>query len=608
VFNEGLTCVIGGKSTGKSLLLRTIAHAIDDEYANGQEMAAGIMALPRLPDAEVTWADGTTGRRRFIYVPQAYLNRLVDDPQHRTRTDEIIENVLLQDETRKAAHDKMERDLTTLKGKAFSAIQAYRDLRDRRDEQRGMLDRDGSWEVFSSAVSRLEKERDAMAKESHVTENEVARYEELGLSIDRLAETEAALEEDRRVMREMPSPVVVIPGHVILHDTNKLEHSFAGMSDTSARKVEGILEEGRIAVEGLWDKARAAMLDDLESMSESYTAEMARLEEERAPLRNKVEQSARLREVTGRLDEERRKQEVAKEREAAIERYEESMSSLKRQLLGVRDEARAAIEKYCSVVNGSVEERSGLEFSARPVWRLDDFTSALLGQVNNRSLSQFRQVFGTDLREIGKDDLDDKFFSNLWDALENPLGDGGLPTKSGFTFWTAIQLLTENWYNVHYIVRSGGDELESMSPGKKSLVLLELIIDLDGEMCPLLIDQPEDDLDNRSVYNELVAYIRRRKACRQIIIVTHNANVVLGTDAEEVIIANQEGVGTPNASRRFEYRSGAIENNDVKRDGSGGILYGKGLQAQMCDILEGGPEALERRRRKYTSASLEWTV
>ena len=130
-----------------------------------------------------------------------------------------------------------------------------------------------------------------------------------------------------------------------------------------------------------------------------------------------------------------------------------------------------------------------------------------------------------------------------------------------------------------------------MSPGKKALVLLEMLISLEDSKCPILIDQPEDDLDNRSIYNDLVQYIRRKKKERQIIIVTHNANVVLGADAEEIIIANQDGIGTENAEKRFEYRSGAIENDEILTDDTGvplkGILNQNGIQTQICDILEG---------------------
>ena len=153
---------------------------------------------------------------------------------------------------------------------------------------------------------------------------------------------------------------------------------------------------------------------------------------------------------------------------------------------------------------------------------------------------------------------------------------------------------------------SGTDTIADMSPGKKALALLELLINLKDTECPILIDQPEDDLDNRSIYNELVRFIKEKKCERQIIVVTHNANVVLGADAEQVIVANQFGKDTPNNNGlKFEYRSGAIEDNypelNSDRTEKEGILSKKGIQTQICDILEGGKPALELRRNKYTS-------
>ena len=102
-----------------------------------------------------------------------------------------------------------------------------------------------------------------------------------------------------------------------------------------------------------------------------------------------------------------------------------------------------------------------------------------------------------------------------------------------------------------------GDTIDVMSPGKKALVLLKLLISLANSKCPILIDQPEDDLDNRSIFDDLIPFIKSKKKDRQIIVVTHNANIVLGSDAEEVIIANQNGKNSPNKEYRFEYRSGS---------------------------------------------------
>lgn len=159
-----------------------------------------------------------------------------------------------------------------------------------------------------------------------------------------------------------------------------------------------------------------------------------------------------------------------------------------------------------------------------------------------------------------------------------------------------------DWYEIHYVVTSGGDQLDKMSPGKKGLVLLELIVELEQGDCPILIDQPEDDLDNQSIYSELRRFIKESKKRRQIIIVTHNANIALGADAEEIIVANQNGQGRENAKFKFEYRSGAIENNVVPDDDTGvrPFLNRYSIQQHACQILDGGKEALEQRRRKYS--------
>ena len=139
-----------------------------------------------------------------------------------------------------------------------------------------------------------------------------------------------------------------------------------------------------------------------------------------------------------------------------------------------------------------------------------------------------------------------------------------------------------------------------MSPGKKNLVLLKILIELSKEQWPILIDQPEDDLDNRSVFTELVSFLKNKKKERQVVIVTHNANVVVGSDTEEIIVANQKGQekGADNFKYLFEYVSGSLE-HDFKNPNAEGILYGKGIMTHVCEILEGGKTAFLKRQQKY---------
>ena len=80
---------------------------------------------------------------------------------------------------------------------------------------------------------------------------------------------------------------------------------------------------------------------------------------------------------------------------------------------------------------------------------------------------------------------------------------------------------------------------------------------------------------------------------------THNANLVIGADAEEIIIANQDSENSKNEKYRFEYILGSIEKNDTIDKKSQSILKKENFRKQVCDILEGGEVAFVNREKKY---------
>jgi predicted ATP-dependent endonuclease of OLD family len=139
-----------------------------------------------------------------------------------------------------------------------------------------------------------------------------------------------------------------------------------------------------------------------------------------------------------------------------------------------------------------------------------------------------------------------------------------------------------------------------MSQGKQAFVILKLLLEFSEKSCPILIDQPEDSLDNRAIYNELVKYLKDKKKDRQVIIVTHNPNVVVSADAEQIIVANQDGKDSPNeASMKFQYVSGALEYSKPVDKQINFVLKSKGIREHVCEILEGGEDAFKQRERKY---------
>ena len=124
----------------------------------------------------------------------------------------------------------------------------------------------------------------------------------------------------------------------------------------------------------------------------------------------------------------------------------------------------------------------------------------------------------------------------------------------------------------------GGNPLERLSVGQKGTVYLCLKLATQTFSQPLIFDQPEDDLDNEFIIKELVEIFRGIKQFRQIIMVTHNANLVVNADTEQVIVAeNVDGV--------LKYHSGSLENEETNM--------------AVRRILEGGDEAFRKRERRY---------
>ena len=144
-----------------------------------------------------------------------------------------------------------------------------------------------------------------------------------------------------------------------------------------------------------------------------------------------------------------------------------------------------------------------------------------------------------------------------------------------------------------YRIKYAGSYLEHLSPGTRGIALLVLYLLMDeDDRRPLIIDQPEGNLDNSSVYAQLVPYIRKAKENRQIIIVTHNPNLVIGTDAEQIIIATS----SRSANQVYPcitYYSGSLEHNEFDDTN-------KGIRQTVCTLLEGGDKAFKDREGRYS--------
>ena len=123
--------------------------------------------------------------------------------------------------------------------------------------------------------------------------------------------------------------------------------------------------------------------------------------------------------------------------------------------------------------------------------------------------------------------------------------------------------------------------IHSGSPGQKSAALLAFLLSSGEE--PIILDQPEDDLDNNLVYDLIVRQIRTCKTKRQVIVVTHNANIVVNGAAERIVT--------------MDFLKGQCM---VVNTGSG-CLQEHGVREQVWSVMEGGKEAFDGRYKRLVT-------
>lgn len=138
-----------------------------------------------------------------------------------------------------------------------------------------------------------------------------------------------------------------------------------------------------------------------------------------------------------------------------------------------------------------------------------------------------------------------------------------------------------NFLEPRYSLLFQDTQIEQLSPGQRGALLLIFYLLVDKGKTPIILDQPEENLDNETVFRLLVPVLSEAKKQRQIIMVTHNPNLAVVCDAEQIIYASFDRA----ADSTINYVSGAIENS--------------GLNGLVVTVLEGTKPAFKNRSGKY---------
>lgn len=583
-FNDKLTCIIGGKSTGKTLLLHNLAKAIDEKQVSEKEKDLS-RNTKEITNIKVFWNDGETAdKRKIVYIPQTYLNRLSDDKQNTNEIDNIIQEIVLLNEDSKNTYqtvldsvksykselNKKILDLLSINSKIVSLINEKKEI--------------GDAKGISDVISVLTVQKELLSSELNISQTDFENYEK-SIQIIQNSDKELLLLQGNLSFIQALDTIVELKNFTV--------NLSPDINNLFIEAQKSVLNNANLE----WVSWKTKLLAVLDEKIKTTLSLKQNAEKEKAKLEPKIKSSEALADITQKIANETSNKEKVEEFDAEITKEKALYYDVKKQILDSIEKFKIIYQTYADIVNENIKsEKEDIDFVVTVPFRKNDF------------IAKIRSVFHNNSKElkaiINLDEFNDSDYTKeLMVQMVDKIIDGSLALKNGYNVESALREIFDDWYNIKYNVRMGEDSIDVMSPGKKALVLLKLLIDMAESKCPILIDQPEDDLDNRSVFDDLIPFIKKKKKDRQIIVVTHNANVVLGADADEIIVANQNGNNCPNKEYRFEYRTGAIEEDKpiIKDDGAieDGILNKQGIQQHICDILEGGERAFELRKHKY---------
>jgi len=601
-FNPNLNVLVGGRGTGKSTVVESIRSAlgldaIGDEARKAHEgivryvLKSGtkisLLVRAHRPAVREYRIERTIPNPPLVrdehgevsnLSPEDVLPRVEVYGQHeiseltksREKLTRLLDRFVDRDESLPRRKTALRRDMEKNR----------RSLLDTRSEVRQIDERLAALPGLEETLQRF---REAGLEERLREQSLLVREERVLASIpERLAPFRECLESLKRdipIDRAFLSPKALedLPGKEILSRANEVFAQLDRDLERVAKDLEQALQRA--------DQGIAAVRAEWETRKKDVQAAYERILRDLQKSRVDGEEFIRLR----RQIEELR---PLRERQNLVRRVEKEHADRRRALLAEWEDLKAEefrrLDRAAKKVNQKLRDKVQVEVTAagdrEPLFRTlrDEVGGRLseaiesLARVQGLSLTQFVEACRT-----GTDALNKAY--SITPAQAERL------TKAEIEVLMRIEELElPPTTAIRLNTAPAGDPpawhaLEDLSTGQKATAVLLLLL-LESE-APLVVDQPEDDLDNRFITEGVVPRMREEKQRRQFIFSTHNANIPVLGDAELIVGLSASGEAERGHARIALEHMGSIDSRPVRE--------------LVEEILEGGKEAFEMRRRKY---------
>lgn len=578
--NKNLNTIIGGRSTGKSTLLKGIAAKIDDSKI----LPTDDFIRFHLTGITIDWKDGETSLRRDIeYFPQSYMHTIAFDSQ---KTNALVDDVIRHKDNEHILRNYDEQRVEIQRYMAEHVFMLFQKQREINGLTKILLEK-GNREGVVQQLAILNARLIELQRNSVLTAEEKEQYDSLVRNLSEYQKSLETINADIQILKSFSTTTPFNPQYLETWHWNDLSW---GLNKTELQRLYKNLV---IKTENEWTAIVQSIINNTTVHQKQIEVQISTILTNPVYLKGLAafKENAELQDVQKQIAEETRKlaeiDKIQKEKNQLSSQKEEFLMEIVSKHVSLRSHAIAAAERLRFVYEG-------LDVGVEVQYLENEMRGFLETRLNMRGNE--RQEYMQ--RLCSQYHADAELYT--LDFLKKMLADEIVFKNNNEALNVATEFLSKSWYALDYKLTYQNDAFKDMSEGKQAFVILKLLLDFSDKKCPILIDQPEDSLDNRAIYNELVAYLKKKKRERQIILVTHNSNVVVSADAENVIIANQEGTNSPNMDGyKFQYVNGALEETREKNTNEKIVLRSQGIREHVCEILEGGKDAFIKRERKY---------
>ncbi|HEU5187880.1 MAG TPA: hypothetical protein VFT87_05270, partial [Candidatus Saccharimonadales bacterium] len=578
--NQNLNSLIGSRAQGKSNLLKNIAYAVDPKQA----LQRGVTIDDFLPldSFQVFWADGTENTlaseqaeektKGILFIPQKYLGELIYDknPQFDTFLINLFEN---KDDfqTDLAMYRKFE-DQNALA--VTSTLQELMEARRLGLEKAEKAKKLGNVKSFEIEIKDLEDRIKKAGANLSISEADLEQYDNLRGDRKKSQTQLEAVQSDIESLSELKDEDVI--------NTDRLDEF--EFTQATYEKIQKKLGETDLQFKKEFVEQE---IKNLTAEKTKIVKQIADLTKKIEPLKEKIKKNQALLELTKLLEK----------KKATKQQIVDLVADITKQRTIFQAKRKTLIDKYLDFEKEFRKLKVNLgELKFSKVKLVISFDEKSLRRLVEDSINYHNST------EFRKDEegrysnanrfLDDPVgwhygstedFKQLLSELTSGILNGKLLLKSGRDRQIVLTSLLKNRYKIDFlksVSSKTGVSFPDMSDGEQMLALLEFIFKFDDYNYPVLLDQPEDDLDAKAISSTVVDFIKREKTNRQIFIASHNANLVVCGDSENVVISQKHAGRTP----FFSYATGAIEDASVN--------------GEIVEILEGGDKAFKVRRNK----------